>query len=170
MKTSKYNEIFPEKEVWRRLWEDNHFPWTEALIDRYQNKIDWVCLSANNGVIWTERMLEKYEHKLDWRRLSGGSFRGLYSSKNLKKYSSKWDWSELSTNSSVLWTMAKVEEFKEFIDWGEMISCWNSELYTLEFFEKYKEYFPVSSLQQSRLWDKILDIHKDKLIEEILAQ
>jgi len=42
MKTSKYNEIFPEKEVWRRLWEDDNFPWTEALIDRYQNKIDWV--------------------------------------------------------------------------------------------------------------------------------
>jgi len=174
MKTSKFNEDFfasvREMEIWKRLSGDSGFSWSETLIDRYQDKIDWKSLSENSNVQWTASMLEKYKNKLDWKALSSGSCRGLYSSENLRKFSSKWDWSELSTNSSVLWTMAKVEEFKELIDWGEMISCWNSELYTLEFFEKYKEYFPVSSLQQSRLWDKILDIHKDKLIEEILAQ
>jgi hypothetical protein len=67
--------------------------------------------------------------------------------------------------------MNKVEEFKDFIDWGKIIDMgWRDDLYTLEFFEKYKEYFPVASLQQSHLWSAIMEIYKDKLIEEILAQ
>ena len=175
MKTSKFNEDFfasvREMEIWKRLSGDSSFVWSETLIDRYQDKIDWKSLSENSYVQWTASMFEKYKNKLDWKALSSGSCRGLYSSENLKKFSSRWDWPELSSNSSVHWTMAKVEEFKDFIDWGKIIDCWNiGELYTLEFFEKYKDWFPVASLQQSRLWDAILDIHKDKLIEEILAQ
>ena len=281
MKTSKYNEIFPEKEVWCRLSEDNSFPWTKALIDRYQDKIDWVCLSANNGVKWTEQMLEKYEHKIDWRTLSKASCRGIFSSKNLKRFSSKWDWSELSCNSSVFWTMEKAEEFEEFIDWSNFAfdcccspciewtetiierhqnkidwkslseNCtvrwntsmlenykhkldwkalsskdwsdrhlyssenlrkfsskwdwselssnssvqwtmakvdefkdfidwnkieygycgWYSEKYDiLEFYEKYKEYFPASSMKNSTLWNTIMDVYRQELIEEILEK
>jgi hypothetical protein len=115
-------------------------------------------------------MLEKYKNRLDWKALSTEGCNGLYSSENLKRFSSKWDWQALTTNSNVRWTIEKVEEFKDFIDWGEIIDIYRSELFTLEFFEKYKDYFPVASLQQSRLWDAILDIHKDKLIEQILAQ
>jgi hypothetical protein len=174
MKTSKFNEDFfasvREMEIWKRLNEDS-FAWSEALIERYQDKIDWKSLSENSNVQWTASMLEKYKHKLDWRALSSGSCRGLYSDGNLRKFSSRWDWSELSSNSSVGWTMAKVEEFKDFIDWGKIIDMgWNSDLYTLEFFEKYKDWFPVSSLQQSSMWNVIMNIYKDKLIEEILAQ
>ena len=172
MKTSKFNEDFiasvREMEKWKRLSAD--FNWSETLIDRYQDKLDWKSLSENSNVQWTASMLEKYKHKLDWRALSSGSCRGLYSAENLRKFSSRWDWSALSSNSSVHWTTEKVEEFKDSIDWGEMISCWYSDLFTLEFFEKYKDYFPVSTLQQSCLWNAIMDIYKEKLIEEILAQ
>jgi len=175
MKTSNFNEDFfanvREMEIWKRLSNDSSFVWSETLIDRYQDKIDWKSLSENSNVQWSASMLEKYKHKLDWRALSSGSCQGVYSSENLKKFSSRWDWSELSSNSSVQWTMEKVEEFKDLIDWGKIIDMgWREDLYTLDFFEKYKAYFPVSSLQQSRLWDAIMDICKDKLIEEILAQ
>ena len=174
MKTSKFNEEFfasvREMEIWKRLSGDSGFTWSETLIDRYQDKLDWKSLSENSNVQWTASMLEKYKNKLDWKALSERCCNGLYSSENLKRFSSKWDWQALTTNSYVRWTMEKVEEFKDFIDWGEIIDCWNSDLYTLEFFEKYKDCFPVASLQQSRLWDAILDIYKDKLIEQILAQ
>jgi hypothetical protein len=175
MKTSKFNEDFfanvREMEIWKLLSGDSSFVWSEALIDRYQDKIDWKALSENSNVQWTASMLEKYKNKLDWKELSRGGREGLFSAENLKRFSSKWDWSQLSSNSSVCWTMEKIEEFKDFIDWGEIIDTWrNSDFYTLEFFEKYKEYFPVSSLQQSSLWSNILDIYKNKLIEQILAQ
>jgi len=140
------------------------------LIDRYQDKIDWPKLSENSNIQWTASMLEKYTDRLDWKSLSEMRFVGLFSSENLRRFSSKWDWSALSSNSFVGWTMEKVEEFKDFIDWGEMIDCYDNDLHTLEFFEKYKGYFPISSLQNSRLWYSILDIYKNKLIEQILAQ
>ena len=172
MNKSKFNEDFfasvREIEVWKMLSGD--FNWSETLIDRYQDKLDWKRLSENSNVLWTASMLEKYKHKLDWKALSGRGYKGLFSSENLKRFSSRWDWSALSSNSDVRWTAEKVEEFKDFIDWGEMIDTWGSDLFTLDFFEKYKDYFPVSSLQQSRMWSAILDIYKDKLIEEILAQ
>jgi hypothetical protein len=174
MKTSKFNDDFfasvREMEVWKLLNEDG-FAWTETLIDRYHDKIDWKCLSENGNVQWTASMLEKYKHKLDWKALSSGCCERRYSAANLRKFSSKWDWSELSSNSDVQWTMAKVEEFKDYIDWGKIIDMgWCENLYTLEFFEKYKDWFPVSSLQQSSLWKSIMETYKDKLIEEILAQ
>jgi hypothetical protein len=183
MKSNKFNEDFfanvREMEIWKRLSEDRDFTWSETLIDRYQDKLDWKSLSENGNVQWTASMLEKYKHKIDWKALSAKndysnqnlSSRGCFSSENLRKFSSKWDWSALSANSSVGWTMGKVEEFKDFIDWSGIIDLgWNERLYTLEFFEKYKDYFPVSSLQQSQMWSTIMDISKGKLIEEILAQ
>jgi len=175
MRTSKFNEEFfasvREMEIWKRLSGDCCFKWSETLIDRFQDKIDWKSLSENNNVPWTASMLEKYKNRLDWKALSSEGCNGLYSSENLKRFSSKWDWQALTTNPNVRWTIEKVEEFKDFIDWGEIIDTfYGSELFTLEFFEKYKDYFPVASLQQSRLWDAILDIHKDKLIEQLLAQ
>ena len=175
MKTSKFNEEFfasvREMETWKRLSGDIYFTWTEALIERYQDKIEWKSLSGNNNVQWTASILEKYKDRLDWTALSELTCKGLYSSENLKRFSSKWDWSELSKNSSVRWTVEKIDEFKDCIDWDEIINQWNNEsLYTLEFFEKYKEYFPIASLHESRLWDAILEIHKDKLIEQIRTQ
>jgi len=174
MQTSKFNEEFfanvREMEIWKLLSCDNGFSWSETLIDRYQDKIDWKSLSENNNVQWTASMLEKYKNRLDWKALSERGCDGLFSTENLKRFSSKWNWSALTTNSSVRWTMEKVEEFKDFIDWGALIDDWNNDLFTLDFFEKYKDYFPISSLQQSRLWSAILEIHKKKLIEQILAQ
>jgi hypothetical protein len=174
MKTSKFNEEFfaavREEEVWKMLLEDSNFSWTEALIDRYQERIDWKLLSENRNVQWTTPMLEKYKDKLDWQELSNGNNEHLYSAENLRKYRSRWDWSKLSANSSVGWTPEKVEEFKDLIDWNELIDGYhNDSLFTLDFFEKYKEYFPVASLQRSSLWRTILEIYKKRLAEEILS-
>ena len=180
MKTNNFNEEFfanvREMEVWKRLSGDTDFSWSETLIDRYQDKLDWKSLSENSNVQWTTSMLEKYKSKLDWKALSERGYNGnyssncLYSSENLRRFSSKWDWSALSENSSVRWTSEKLDEFKDFIDWGKIIDCWNNDCHTLEFFEKYKDCFPVTSLQQSRLWDVVMDIYRDKLKEQILAQ
>ena len=174
MTTSEFNEerfaSVREMGIWKRLSADSNFPWSETLIDRYQDKLNWKSLSGNSNVLWTASMLEKYQNQLNWKVLSKRACNGLYSIENLKRFSSNWDWSALTTN--VCWTMEKVEEFKDFIDWSNMINNWeNSHLYTLEFFEKYKDYFfSIVSLKQSRLWDDVMDIYKDKLIEQILAQ
>jgi hypothetical protein len=175
MKASKFNEEFFEEvrevEVWKMLLDDGDFLWTEALIDRYQDRIDWKVLSDNHNVQWTGSMLEKYKDKLDWEKLSDGRNEHLFSAENLRKYRSRWNWATLSANSSVGWTPEKVEAFKDSIVWSAFIDCYHTDgLFTLDFFEKYKEYIPVASLQHSYLWKRMLEIYKKRLIEEILSQ
>jgi hypothetical protein len=173
MKTSHFNEEFfahvREAEVWKELSGDRDFVWTDALIERYQDKIDWKLLSSNSNVQWTGAMLEKYKDKLDWEALSGSRCNYLFSTEMLWKFSSRWNWSQLSSNSSVKWTMDKVDEFKDFIDWEEFVDEWRDEQTALDFFERFKEYLPVATLQQSRLWRTIIEIYKERLIEEILS-
>ena len=175
MNTSKFNEDFfagiREMEVWKRLSDDGNFNWSETMIERYQDKIDWKILSGNSNVQWSATLLEKYKNKIDWRVLSESGRQGLFSPENLRRFSSRWDWTALSSNSNVQWTTEKVEEFKDIIDWGAFIDIgWRIDIFSLDFFEQYKEYFPASLLQQSRLWDSIIDIYKDRLVEEILSQ
>jgi hypothetical protein len=99
MKANKFNEEFfaaaREMEVWKMLFDDRDFIWTETLIDRYHDRIDWKKLSGNGNMQWTTSMLEKYKDKIDWEILSDGSYKYLYSVENLKKYSSRWNWKNL---------------------------------------------------------------------------
>jgi hypothetical protein len=174
MKTNHFNEEFfanvRETEVWKQLSEDRDFVWTDTLIERYQGKIDWKLLSSNSNVQWTGAMLEKYKDKLDWEALSYSNCHYLFSAEMLRKFSSRWNWSRLSSNSSVKWTMDKVDEFKDLIDWEEFVDEWYDEQTALDFFERFKEYLPVATLQQSRLWRTIIEIYKERLIEEILSR
>jgi hypothetical protein len=63
-----------------------------------------------------------------------------------------------------------VEEFKDLINWDSFINSYgNNDLFTIPFFEKYKEYIPAASLQGSSLWDAILEVYKERLIQEILS-
>jgi len=63
MKTNKFNEDFfasvRETEIWKRLSGDSYFNWTETLIGRYQDKIDWKSLSENSNGQWTKWMNSK---------------------------------------------------------------------------------------------------------------
>jgi hypothetical protein len=174
MNAQKFNEEFfasvCEMEVWKQLSNDECFTWTETLIERYQDKIDWKELSRNSNIQWNIAMLDKYKNRIDWDELSWSSCHYLFTSEIMRKFKSKWNWSKLSSNRSVKWTTEKIEEFKDSVDWKEIMDRSWDNLYSLEFFEKYKEHFPVSSLQHSQLWEHIVGIHKEKLIEKIISE
>jgi len=177
MSKNKFNDGFfanvCEKKVWERLssGDSTEFYWSERLIDRYRDKIDWRAISRNRNVLWSALLLERFQGYLYWDEVSSLDCEGLFSVENLKKFSSKWNWRELSSNRFVCWTMEKVEEFKDFIDWDKIINLdYHEGLYTLDFFEKYKEYIPGSFLQDSSLYEEIVNIYMSKQIEEILAQ
>jgi len=176
MSKNKFNDDFfanvCEKEAWKRLSSsDNEFRWSERLIDRCRDKIDWKELSQNRNVQWNASMIERFgSYLFDWNALSSSDCQALYSIENLRKFKSKWVWSKLSSNRDVNWTMDKIEEFKDLIDWDKIINLhYTHGLYTLEFFEKFKDYISGSSFQNSNLWEEIMKIYTDKLAEKLLA-
>jgi len=56
-----------------------------------------------------------------------------------------------------------LEKYQDHLDWKELIRGYHhGEILTRAFFDKYKEYIPVSSFKDSGLWNNIADeIRKD---------
>ncbi|MDR1895194.1 MAG: hypothetical protein LBR10_00195, partial [Prevotellaceae bacterium] len=166
MQNNNFNEKFfesvRESTVWNLLSDDRNFIWTEKYLDLYKDKVDWKKISANSNVQWTTPMLEKYQQQIDWDELSDSGDERLFTSENLRKFSAHWNWEKLSRNSDVNWTLEKIEAFKDKVNWEEIIDSYRLDnLYTLEFFEKYKEYIPATKFQGSNLWNALMEIHKD---------
>ena len=59
------------EEAWKYLSED--LEWTETLLEKYADKVDWKAISENRNVFWTVPMLKKFSKKVDWKVLSGNA-------------------------------------------------------------------------------------------------
>ena len=65
-----------------------------------------------------------------------------------------------------------IDKYVDKLDWNNLIDRWREELFEgkgIEFYEHYKEYIPARELQQSRLWDAIVEQSKKQIIAEIIA-
>ena len=115
-------------------------------------------------------MIEKFKNKVDWEELSCSDNEHLFTAENLEKYKDYWNWRELSRNSDMELTPALLEQFVDYWDWSEIIDSYGrDELYSMEFLEKYHDYIPASTLQRSRLWDKLVEDEKKQLKIRIIS-
>ena len=124
--------------VWR--YQENQ--WSEQLLEKYADKVDWHEVSGNNNMLWTASMLEKFKKRIDWRELSGTGYQCLLNVEILTRFEQYWDWHEI-------------------------IARWDDVLFDEDFLERYKEYIPASELQHSRLWNKIVEKRKTQLANQI---
>ena len=56
------------EQAWKKLSED--FAWTEALLAKYSENVDWKLISGNENINWSLMMLQKFSNRLDWKELS----------------------------------------------------------------------------------------------------
>jgi len=75
-------EEFAQRLTWKAFDDGNirwsiacnmHIHWTEDLIERYIDRIDFSNLSVNSKVDWSEHLFEKYEDRLNWLNISGNN-------------------------------------------------------------------------------------------------
>ena len=85
-----------EDEAWKKLSSD--FPWTERMLEKYRNKVDWEEVSNNYNMLWTPSMLDKFKWKINWHQLSSRSSEALMITENIERFKDYWDWKELSGN------------------------------------------------------------------------
>lgn len=153
--------------AWKALSKE--FYWSEALLEKYRDTVDWSEVSGNNGILWTTSMLEKFKTEIDWKELSGTPHKSIFSSIVIERFKDYWDWSELSRGFHDAWTQEILDQFADYWDWGAIIN--NSMLdMNIDFFNRYKDYIPITTFQDSRLWDKIVEDRKYKLAQEIAIQ
>ena len=171
MVTKNWNDDFLsqliDEQAWKELSQD--FQWSEQLLEKYADKVDWHEVSGNNQMLWTASMLEKFKKRIDWRELSGTSHQYLLNAEILARFEQYWDWHVLSDNSSLELSRELLDKFIERWDWREIIGRWDDALFDEGFLERYKEHLPASELQNSRLWDKIVEKRKMLLANQIAA-
>lgn len=155
--------------AWKNL--SSKLSWTETLLEKYQDKIDWSELSSNSNILWTIPMLQKYNNRINWDKLSSCADERVLTENCVEMFKDKWNWSELSSNSSI--TVPVFEKFLDKWDWDAIIDRYNTHLYddtsAIEFYERYKDYITTARLQHSSLWYRIVEQREQQILAEIVS-
>ena len=160
------------EEAWKELSGD--FSWSEALLEKYQDRVDWDEISSNDNIRWTIPMIGKFSKRINWNTFSEAAEEEVLTPEVIEAFKDKWNWHELSGNRSLKLTFQELEKYADFLDWEEVISARRGygglfDGIGIDFYEKFREYIPASKLQGSRLWHEMVEQHKKSLIRDIIS-
>ena len=167
--SNEFMQRIADEGAWKEISGD--LCWTEQLLEKYQDKIDWNELSENRNILWTIPMLQKFKHRINWDNLSRYPDERILTANCIETFKDKWNWRELSgcpyINNELL------EKFADKWDWEWVIDTDNYNLFSnnsaIEFYEQYKEYIPAEKLQGSSLCHYIIEQRKKQILAEITA-
>lgn len=164
-----FMQLIADEGAWKELSGD--LSWTEAMLEKYQDKIDWQELSGNCNILWTVPMLQKFKNRINWEKLSGCADEKTLTENCIETFKERWSWSELSGNRSI--NSYLLEKFADKWDWESVIDVYHNNFFSnenaIEFYERYKEYIPAAKLQGSNLWNEIVEQRKHQILSEILS-
>lgn len=167
--SNDFMQRIADEGAWKEL--SGELSWTETLLEKYQDKIDWQELPGNSNILWTIPMLQKFKHRINWDKFSRCADEKTLTENCIETFKEKWNWSELSNNYSI--TNQLLEKFADKWDWDSVIDAYNNNLFSsdsaIEFYERYKEYIPAAKLQNSRLWNEIVEQRKKQILSEIIS-
>lgn len=171
--SNEFMQKIMNEEAWKKL--SNDFNWSETLLEKYQDKVDWYEISRNRNILWTIPMIQKFKNRINWDTFSEyfDKIEGEMVTENIiETFKDKWNWHELSQNSNVNLSFELLDKFADLWDWEEVIDRYGDQLFEgkgIEFYERYKDHIPASKVQNSRLWYEIVSQQMHQLIAEITA-
>ena len=155
-----------DSKAWKYLSE--RMSWNEQLLNKYKDKVNWEMISGNDDILWTSSMLERFKNLIDWDELSESDNKRTFTTNNLEKYKNCWNWKSLSSNRSVRFSLELIDQFIDNWNWEKLIN--NSameDFFDGYFLKKYNQYIPDLISQDSYLWDRLLEIRENELMNEI---
>lgn len=168
--SNEFMQKIMAEEAWKQLSEE--FKWSEPLLEKYQDKVDWNGISENTNIQWTVPMIQKFKNRIDWDKFSRHAEAETLTENVIDTFKDKWNWNELSENNNLELTFDFLDKYADRLDWEEIINRWHCSLYTekgIEFYERYKDFIPASKLQNTSLWNEIVNEWKKQLMAEITA-
>ena len=174
MATKILSNEFMQKMMTDEAWKElsNDFKWSEALLEKYQDKVDWNEISKNSYICWTIPMIQKFKNRINWEIFSLYIDEEVVTENIIETFKDKWNWHKLSENSGVQLSYDLLDKFADLWDWEEIICRFSNRPFDgkgIEFYERYKEHIPAAKLQNSHLWNEIVSQQKRQLIAEITA-
>lgn len=166
--SNEFMEKILNDSAWKELSED--FQWSEQMLEKHKNQVDWKLISKNSNIVWTPNMLEKFKKFIDWKELSSTGCETILTGDILEQYKDYWDWSKLSENPDLEMNYQLIDRFIEQWDWSELIDRWGEDnQYNIDFLERYIDKIPSSKLQDSRLWTVLVEQREKELKLEVIA-
>ena len=168
--SNEFMQKISTDEAWKEL--SGTYSWSESLLEKYQDRVDWHDVSENPFILWTIPMIQKFKNRIDWDKFSRHARTETLTEAFIDAFKDKWNWPELSENSAMELTHELLEKYADKWNWETIIDCWECNIFDekgIDFYEKYKDYIPASKLQQSMLWKEIVKQQKIQLINEIIA-
>ena len=168
--SNEFMQKIMTEEAWKELSGD--FNWSEALLEKYQDKVDWNEISENRYIRWTVPMIQKFKNRINWEKFSQYIDEEVVTENIIETFKEKWNWHELSENTNIVLSYDLLDKFVDLWDWGEIIDRYSNQPFEgngIEFYERYKEHIPTARLQVSQLWYDIVRQQKRQLIAEITA-
>ena len=168
--SNEFMQKIMTEEAWKELSDD--FNWSEALLEKYQDKVDWNVISENRYIRWTVPMIQKFKNRINWEKFSMYIGEEVVTENIIETFKDKWNWHKLSENTNVVLSYDLLDKFVDLWDWEEIISRYGNQPFEgngVEFYERYKEQIPTAKLQTSQLWYEIVRQQKRQLIAEITA-
>lgn len=118
--SNEFMEKILNDSAWKELSES--FEWTEQMLDKHKNQVDWKLISQNSNIVWTPAMLEKFKRLIDWKEFSSTGCETILTGDTLERYKDYWDWSELSENTDLEMNYQLIDRFIDQWDWHELIN------------------------------------------------
>ena len=168
--SNEFMQNMTMEEAWNQLSRD--FSWSEPLLEKYQDKVNWDGISENHNISWTIPMIQKFQKKINWNLFSKKVTKETLTITVLETFKDKWDWNELSENFWIELTEDMIEKFADKWNWNRIIRRYVESFYDskgIDFYEKYKDYIPTNDIQYTNLWRGIIDQQAKQLMEEIMA-
>ena len=167
--SNEFMQNIATEEAWKEL--SSNFSWSEAMLEKYQDKVNWDEISENRNIRWTTPMIQKFQKKINWEMFSRIADDTILTESNIETFKERWNWHELSNNSDVPFTEELLEKYADKWDWEQIIDWYHdNSLYSkkaIEFYEKFKDYIPVSKLQNTCLWRNIVEQRSKQLAADI---
>lgn len=156
-----------EDQAWTRL--SKKFTWSEQLLEKYQDKVDWEEISSNTEVLWTTSLLERFKKRLNWSKLSEMDRAAHYfTTQNLEQFKDYWDWHKLSKNESFIPTFELLEKYADKWDWEKIINRGYIHYKPEDFIMHFEKYIPINKLQNSNLWNNLVRNKTYELIDKLV--
>ena len=168
--SNEFMQKISTDEAWKEL--SGTYSWSESLLEKYQDRVDWHDVSENPFILWTIPMIQKFKNRIDWDKFSRHARTETLTEAFIDAFKDKWNWTELSENSAMELTHELLEKYADKWNWETIIDCWECNIFDekgIDFYERYKDRIPAAKLQNSRLWKEIVKQQKIQLINEIIA-
>ena len=168
--SNEFMQKISTDEAWKEL--SGTYSWSESLLEKYQDRVDWHDVSENPFILWTIPMIQKFKNRIDWDKFSRRARTETLTEAFIDAFKDKWNWTELSENSAMELTHELLEKYADKWNWETIIDSCECNIFDekgIDFYERYKDYIPASKLQQSMLWKEIVKQQKIQLINEIIA-